>query len=487
VRLLVLLLPLLLLCACGGGNAAAVDASGLTILPDDLPAGSPRTAYSVTLLGAGGAGRGYAWSLVDGALPPGLVGLPATGNTATLAGTPTLEGTFDFTVELSDSAGAATTMAYSLVVGTDDPRTGPGPGPGSGPGTFPTSLVNAPAPRGYHTAVWTGTEMIVWGGLDPVGPMDTGAAYDPVADTWRTLPTDGAPSARFGHTAVWTGTEMIVWGGSDKTGVLDTGAAYDPRTDTWRAISTANAPERRGGHSAVWTGSAMIVWGGVGVFPRPSTDNLDKVLGDGFAYDPVTDTWTPIAALTGLTARAHCAVWTGASMIVWGGRDGYANRISTQDTGGVYTAATNSWSPTTTTGAPLSRMAHTGVWTGARMVVWGGVTSAFTPPLQTGGRYTPASNSWNVTSTTGAPDARSDHTAVWTGSRMIVWGGLDAAGYLADGGAYDPGADTWTAVPRIAAARAQHTAVWTGTSMIVWGGATSAADTYVDSGAVYTP
>jgi hypothetical protein len=32
-------------------------------------------------------------------------------------------------------------------------------------------------------------------------------------DTWRVSHTDGAPPARAYHTAVWTGSEMIVWGG----------------------------------------------------------------------------------------------------------------------------------------------------------------------------------------------------------------------------------------------------------------------------------
>ena len=45
--------------------------------------------------------------------------------------------------------------------------------------------------------------------------------------------------------------------------------------------------------------------------------------------------------------------------------------------------------------------------------------------LNTGGRYNPSTDSWTATSTTNAPAARVDHTAVWTGSEMIVWGGSD--------------------------------------------------------------
>ena len=39
-------------------------------------------------------------------------------------------------------------------------------------------------------------------------------------------------------------------------------------------------------------------------------------------------------------------------------------------------------------------------------------------------RYNPATGSWTPTNTTNAPFARHLHTAVWTGSEMIVWGGV---------------------------------------------------------------
>jgi N-acetylneuraminic acid mutarotase len=47
---------------------------------------------------------------------------------------------------------------------------------------------------------------------------------------------------------------------------------YDPATDSWRQITTAGAHEARLGHSAVWTGDSMIVWGG---------SHLYTVYGDG--------------------------------------------------------------------------------------------------------------------------------------------------------------------------------------------------------------
>ena len=56
------------------------------------------------------------------------------------------------------------------------------------------------------------------------------------------------------------------------------------------------------------------------------------------------------------------------------------------------------------------------------MIVWGGGPGLNTY-YNTGGRYNPGTDSWTATSTTGAPTGRAYHTAVWSGSEMIVWGG----------------------------------------------------------------
>src|SRR5207248_1550736 len=82
-------------------------------------------------------------------------------------------------------------------------------------------------------------------------------------DTWTGTSTANAPTARASHKAVWTGSEMIVWGGYFYDGVtheLNTGARYNPSTDSWMATTTVNAPSARSEHIAVWTGSEMIVW-----------------------------------------------------------------------------------------------------------------------------------------------------------------------------------------------------------------------------------
>ncbi|MDD1632376.1 MAG: hypothetical protein LUP91_09235, partial [Methylococcaceae bacterium] len=90
-----------------------------------------------------------------------------------------------------------------------------------------------------------------------------GGLYDPIADAWTPTNEGDAPTARFDHMAFWTGSRMMVWGGVDGNWV-NTGGSYHPGRDSWTATSTVNAPYRRDHGTAIWTGSTMIVWGGNG-------------------------------------------------------------------------------------------------------------------------------------------------------------------------------------------------------------------------------
>jgi N-acetylneuraminic acid mutarotase len=328
-----------------------------------------------------------------------------------------------------------------------------------------TNSSGAPTGRSGHTAVWTGNEMIVWGGQEQESPfpVNTGGKYNPGTDSWTPTNTTNAPDGRYGHTAVWSGSQMVIWGGSDIFNVLNTGGRYDPTSDSWTATSTTNAPEGRQSHTAVWTGSVMIIWGG--------EDQNFSSLNTGGRYNPNTDTWTPTSLNNAPDSRYnHTAVSTDSEMIVWGG----FNTDSFQDlnTGGRYNPNTDSWTATNDT-APDPRERHTAVWTGTEMVIWGG--ESFSEDFNTGGRYNPGTDSWSATSATNAPEARDSHTAVWTGNEMIVWGGFDNFPNFTDlntGGRYDPGTNSWTATNtyNVPDPRSAHTAVWTGSEMIVWGG-----------------
>src|SRR5207248_70792 len=102
-----------------------------------------------------------------------------------------------------------------------------------------------------------------WGGEDQsFNLLSTGGRYNPSTDSWAPTNTSNAPSARYYPPSVWTGSEMIVWGGSQGGVGVNTGGRYNPSTDSWTATSTTNAPSARVSHTAVWNGSEMVVWGG---------------------------------------------------------------------------------------------------------------------------------------------------------------------------------------------------------------------------------
>jgi N-acetylneuraminic acid mutarotase len=256
--------------------------------------------------------------------------------------------------------------------------------------------------------------------------LNTGGRYSPMADSWAATSTINAPPRRESHTAVWTGTEMIIWGGGDENLLtFNTGGRYDPGTGIWTATSTTNAPSGREFHRAVWTGSEMIVWGGT---------DLSNSFNTGGRYNPATDSWTATTTNNAPTGRAyHTAVWTGSEMIVWGGADYLA--LNFFNTGGRYNPGTDSWAATTTTAAPTSRAYHPAVWTGSEMIVWGGYFCCPVTGFNTGGRYNAGTDTWTATSTTNAPSPRYLHTAIWSGSEMIVWGGT-SGNNLATGGRY---------------------------------------------------
>lgn len=191
-----------------------------------------------------------------------------------------------------------------------------GPGSGTGQGTIDSyvalapgqSAVLPPAPisaRSGPASVWTGREMVVWGGTELIDdaehPVADGAAFDPTSGQWRLIASSPL-SARSSAAVVWTGTEMVVWGGSNAGEFLGDGAAYDPATDSWRPIATGPlAPAMM--PAVVWTGSEMVIVGGL---------NLD---GQAAAYDPAADKWRRLDPAPGRPGVFQPAVWTGRAML----------------------------------------------------------------------------------------------------------------------------------------------------------------------------
>ena len=345
----------------------------------------------------------------------------------------------------------------------------------------------APSPRAYHTAVWTGTEMLVWGGMywdGGIRTLATGARYNPLTGVWQPISTNGAPSARHLHTAIWTGTEMIIWGGQTGGGAtatwLNDGACYRPADDAWQSISAPAPMAGRCYHTAVWDGMEMLIWGG-----RSGTSPTYIHYADGARYRPATGDWLPISLAGSPAARSeHTAVWTGTEMLIWGG-----TASSQPLQGGRYRPASDTWLPLSTANSIAPTFGHTAIWTGREMLAWGGLGSESNP---TAGAYQPEADAgnggWTSLAAAGgvSPAGRAWHTATWTGSEMIIWGGSN---FYQTAARYSPTEKRWLDVTAdgAPAGRYGHSAVWTGTQMIIWGGLGNGADLYLADGSAYTP
>jgi N-acetylneuraminic acid mutarotase len=298
------------------------------------------------------------------------------------------------------------------------------------------------------------------------------STFEGTRGVWTATSTAGAPDARREHTAVWTGSEMIVWGGNDGNAIAkNTGARFDPVTNTWTPMTTVGAPSGRWMHTVVWTGTEMIIWGGFsGAFSF-------QAINDGAKYNPQTDTWMPITDVGAPSARFnHTAVWTGTEMIIWGGFSctacGPGKYLLT---GARFNPATDTWTPVSASNVPSARGNHSAVWTDSKMIVWGGEDDLGF--IDTGGIYDPVSDSWAATSLSDAPPPTRCHAAEWTGSVMIVFGGQTSMGRgcgtfsINTGALYDPVSDSWftsSAAP-LTFNSSTAPAVWSGTELFTWG------------------
>jgi hypothetical protein len=152
--------------------------------------------------------------------------------------------------------------------------------------------------------------------VTPTAAGDERPTAAPVSGSWRPV-AHGPLSARAGANAVWTGSEVLVFGGHDRAcdvtrchpaldDVLRDGAAYDPADDTWRKIASAPVP-------VLHAETALAEDTLYSQVPAPADRADQPEPSRWFAYDISGDTWSeiwpgpegssPIAVGPGLFAR----------------------------------------------------------------------------------------------------------------------------------------------------------------------------------------
>ncbi len=438
---------------------------------------------------------------------PTAAGSTATGGTAAQAkDAPATKASGPGT-----TAGDATSTSQASTPGAASDATTPGrstspTAPGGTSGSTPSTqaagwglLPAAPmSGRAGHTAIWTGREMVIWGGASDfeADPFNDGAAFDPAARTWRKVPA--APlSPRLDAQAFWTGREMIVFGGAAAAdgAILADGAAWDPATNRWRALPASPLGVRDGAVVA-WAGDRLVVWGGSTVLPDGAPDDAEpEMKNDGSAYVPATDRWVAVPAAPIVGRNIADSVWTGTRLVITGGY--HEGDDDDRTDGAAFDPIAGTWSPIAprpTPGSCGGGSACAGVWTGK---------VALFPVSEM--VYDPAADRWSAMAAAPSPNGPAPgEPVVWSGRRLLSWGisGVDPddasgdASGAADeasevpppvhGGIYDPVADKWqTFASGPLSSRVLHTAVWTGQEMLIWGG--TSGDTGLADGASYRP
>jgi hypothetical protein len=343
-------------------------------------------------------------------------------------------------------------------------------------------LVHPDAPFGVGgVAAWTGEELVVGAGAccAALAPPEF-SAYHLATETWRPLP-DHPVVCRSGDAAVWTGEELIFVGGFTTPTCVMPGTnepsegidsfALDVRSGTWRTLPPTPRELGTVDH-LVWTGSDVLVLG------REWFDPTDPVL--LLRYDPAADAWAEAPALPGPARRGFAAVWTGERMLVWGGdyqRSPWPEEEWKELVDGwAYDPDTDTWTSIAPAPLPGASRPYT-AWTGTEMVIWGGlVRGPEVDKASTGGAaYDPVTDTWRDLPDLPVdvlPDRLSDPEPwafAWTGTEFIVWiRGMTDHEWTTLGAAYNPSAGTCRVLPSTPMYSAAS-ATWTGHSVLLTG------------------
>ncbi|MGE5180704.1 MAG: hypothetical protein ACM31C_01515 [Acidobacteriota bacterium] len=311
------------------------------------------------------------------------------------------------------------------------------------PGAFGTwhavSLTNA-APHPF-AMVWTGSEVFAvnW-------ETDTTIdAYDPAADTWRSVNvgTNG-PAKRYSPFVAWANGKLFVWGGYTSSGGTTTnvydGAVFDPGTSSWTPVTTTGAPQLRGGSDssthAYATGSLVLL-----------VDDSHYDTDIAAVYDVSANQWVTIEPTTSAPILYGCQYpsWNGSSLACQ-----YAGEVYRYDAS-PFAFATLPAAPSSSGGGHILTDVYS-VWTDSKLFTWGGSDTLNAATVYGASLYDPGASSWTAATAAGAPSARFQPARGYLGNRVVIWGGqaYDPAHsglWPSDrGAAYDPATDTWTPV-----------------------------------------
>lgn len=218
---------------------------------------------------------------------------------------------------------------------------------------------------------------------------------------------------------------------------------------SWAVFDVTYAPEGRSAASLAWTGAELLLWGG--------RTNLGAPEPVGATFGEGRWRWVPELGAPPETQRP-CMVRVpggGERVFVWGGES--VNNFRPVAVGAIFDGATRAWSPVSEVGRPAARGQPACVATDRHVAVFGGAR----PEDATGALYDPATDAWRRLP---RPDAEHITRMVYTGDLLVV----GPRPWLA----FDLGSETWRPLPTAGAPSPRHLpgVAWTGEEVLVFGG-----------------
>jgi N-acetylneuraminic acid mutarotase len=279
------------------------------------------------------------------------------------------------------------------------------------------------AAKDRPTFLWTGTELVVWGGN---GATD-GYRYNPNSNSWTTMSNTNAPSARNFYLSCFTGTELLIWGGSDVnngTG-LSSGARYNIAGNTWSGMSESNAPAFLFGANCIKEGNALYIYGGSSSNVYSNKVNKYDLINNAWTQNTPGGTAVPVRSGAGLMSSNGFIYMYGGTYTPQFGITQFLND------GYVYNIAGNSWSVNVGSGV-IGYVGSVNIQRGNKVYSFGGVMGSgnnFTYVNELGVKDITAGNP-GYTKLGNAPIAARFGSYVDTlpGNRLIFWGGFTYAG-----------------------------------------------------------
>ncbi len=478
----------------GTFTVIGTDASGctssvsttVTVTPlNTITAGSNQTVCinsaitNITMATTGATGATFT------GLPAGVTG-SWSGNVATISGTPTASGTFNYTVTTTGGCPPATATGTITVYALPNASITAG-----GPTTFcaggsvvltasagtsflwstgaTTSSINVTTSGSYTVTVtnasgctatsaastvtvnpltvnapgsWTATgsmgsvrewntstvlqngKVLVTGGYYfGSSARETCELYDPATGTWT--PTGSMSVGRAEHTATLlnNGKVLVTTGFNDKAGYITTSELYDPSTGTWTLTGDMLYPTFRNTATLLPNGKVLVT-GGYG----PTLVKTETQI-----FDPSTNSWSAGPNMNFPRNHHTATLLPNGLVLIAGGANAYGSNYNSAE---LYNPATNTWTMTGSMSVVGRTFFTANLLNNGKVLVAGGSGNAITE------LYDPSTGTWSTTGSL-AGNRFLHKSVLLPNGNVIVSGGNATGNTMSE--QYDPATGLWTA------------------------------------------